>query len=98
MGSLPLRNVRVVDMIPGDWRSGADPEIIAAVLRSEPDLTSLPADLPAPIRELIERCLEKGAPIATGQTVKQQLYSFALVRFGFFPEGRQAPKHAALRN
>jgi Tol biopolymer transport system component len=34
-------------------------EIIAAVLRSEPDLTSLPADLPTPIRRLIERCLEK---------------------------------------
>ena len=34
-------------------------EIIAAVLRSEPDLTSLPADLPPPIRRLIQRCLEK---------------------------------------
>lgn len=40
-----------------------------------------------------ERCLEKDAPIATGQTLKQKLQSFALVNLGFFPEGRQAPKH-----
>ena len=40
-----------------------------------------------------ERCLEKGAPIASGQTFKQQLYSFALIRLGMFPEGREAPKH-----
>ena len=40
-----------------------------------------------------ERCLEKDAPIATGQTFKQQLYSLALIHLGFFPEGRQAPKH-----
>lgn len=40
-----------------------------------------------------ERCLDKGAPIATGQTFTQRLYSFALIRLGVFPEGRQAPKH-----
>jgi hypothetical protein len=40
-----------------------------------------------------ERCLETGAPIATGQTLQQQLYSFALIRLGIFPEGRKAPKH-----
>jgi hypothetical protein len=40
-----------------------------------------------------ERCLESGAPIATGQTVTQQIFSFALIRLGIFPEGRQSPRH-----
>ena len=40
-----------------------------------------------------ERCLEKGAPLATGTTFKQRVQQFALINLGFFPEGRQAPKH-----
>jgi hypothetical protein len=40
-----------------------------------------------------ERCLEKDAPIATPRTLKQTMQSFVLVNLGFFPEGRQAPKH-----
>jgi hypothetical protein len=40
-----------------------------------------------------ERCVEKGMPIATGQSAKQRFYSFALIHLGMFPEGRQAPKH-----
>lgn len=40
-----------------------------------------------------ERCLDTDAPIATGQSWKQRVYSFALIRLGMFPEGRQAPKH-----
>lgn len=40
-----------------------------------------------------ERCLEKGAPLATAATLKQQLQQFGLLTLGFFPEGRQAPKH-----
>lgn len=40
-----------------------------------------------------ERCVESGAPIATGQTFKQRLYSFALIALGIFPEGRKAPRH-----
>ena len=40
-----------------------------------------------------ERCLEKNAPIATPATIKQKLQSFALLNLGYFPEGRQAPKH-----
>ena len=39
-----------------------------------------------------ERCLEKGAPLATSATLKQKLTQFALINLGFFPEGRQAPK------
>jgi len=39
-----------------------------------------------------ERCLEKGAPLATSATLKQQLQQFALINLGYFPEGRQAPK------
>jgi hypothetical protein len=40
-----------------------------------------------------ERCVEKGAPLATRATVKQQLQQFALINLGYFPGGRQAPKH-----
>ena len=40
-----------------------------------------------------ERCVEKGAPLATAATIKQRLQQFALIKLGFFPEGRQAPKH-----
>src|SRR5262249_46917187 len=34
-------------------------EVIAAVVRGEPDWTRLPADVPEPIRLLLRRCLEK---------------------------------------
>ena len=40
-----------------------------------------------------ERCLEKGAPIATAPSLKQRLQGFAVVRLGYFPVGREAPKH-----
>ena len=40
-----------------------------------------------------ERCIEKGAPLATATTFKQRLQQFALINLGYFPEGRQAPKH-----
>jgi hypothetical protein len=40
-----------------------------------------------------ERCLEKGELIATPRTLKQTLQAFAVVTLGYFPEGRQAPKH-----
>ena len=40
-----------------------------------------------------ERCVEKGAPLATATTIKQRLQQFALIQLGYFPEGRQAPKH-----
>jgi len=34
-------------------------DIIAAVLRAEPDATALPPDLPPAVRELLRRCLQK---------------------------------------
>jgi hypothetical protein len=40
-----------------------------------------------------ERCLEQGASLATGATLKQTLQAFGLINLGYFPEGRQAPKH-----
>jgi hypothetical protein len=40
-----------------------------------------------------ERCLEKGQSIATPRTLKQALQGFVVVTMGYFPEGRQAPKH-----
>ena len=41
----------------------------------------------------LERCLEKGTPLATKATFKQSLATFALINLGYFPEGRQAPKY-----
>jgi len=41
----------------------------------------------------LEACLEKGAPLATGATLTQRFYQVVLIEFGYFPEGRQAPKH-----
>jgi len=40
-----------------------------------------------------DRSIEKGAPLATRATLKQSLQAFALINLGYFPEGRQAPKH-----
>lgn len=40
-----------------------------------------------------ERCIEKGASLATPTTFKQRIQQFALIGLGYFPEGRQAPKH-----
>lgn len=40
-----------------------------------------------------ERCLEKGAPIATAPSLKQRLQGFAVVSLGYFPVGRESPKH-----
>ena len=40
-----------------------------------------------------ERCLEKGAPIATAPSLKQRVQGFAVVSLGYFPTGREAPKH-----
>lgn len=40
-----------------------------------------------------ERCLEKGAPLAGALSLKQRLQQFMLIDLGYFPEGRQAPKH-----
>jgi serine/threonine-protein kinase len=35
------------------------PHVLASVLKSDPDVTALPADTPAAIRKLLQRCLEK---------------------------------------
>jgi serine/threonine-protein kinase len=34
-------------------------EVLASVLKTEPDWSALPSDLPAPVRRLLRRCLEK---------------------------------------
>ena len=40
-----------------------------------------------------ERCLDKGVPLATSATLGQSLQTFALIKLGYFPRGREAPKH-----
>jgi Tol biopolymer transport system component len=42
-------------VFPGETVS----HVLAAVLKSEPDWTTLPADTPTPIRRVLRRCLEK---------------------------------------
>ncbi|MGE0866341.1 MAG: DUF1569 domain-containing protein [Vicinamibacterales bacterium] len=41
----------------------------------------------------LERCLEKGSPQASAVTLRQSIQIFALLNLGYFPTGRQAPKH-----
>ena len=40
----------------------------------------------------LERCLERGTPLATTGTLKQSVQALAVIRLGYFPKGRQAPK------
>ena len=40
-----------------------------------------------------ERCVEQGVSLATGATPKQRLQQMVLISFGYFPTGRQAPRH-----
>ena len=40
-----------------------------------------------------ERCVEKGVSLATGATARQRLQQLVLISFGYFPAGREAPKH-----
>ena len=40
-----------------------------------------------------ERCLEKNTSLASAITLKQRMQAAAVVNLGFFPQGRQAPKH-----
>jgi hypothetical protein len=40
-----------------------------------------------------ERCLDKGETMATTAPLKKRVAAFVLINFGYFPEGRQAPKH-----
>lgn len=40
-----------------------------------------------------ERAIEKGTPLATQASLRQTVQAFALINLGYFPEGRQAPKH-----
>ena len=40
-----------------------------------------------------ERCIENRTALATGATTKQRLQQLALISFGYFPAGREAPKY-----
>jgi hypothetical protein len=40
-----------------------------------------------------ERCLEKGEPLATAVPLKKRLQAFVVINLGYFPVGREAPKH-----
>ena len=50
-------------------------EVLAAVIRGEPDWTALPASAPAPLVSLLQRCLEKNS--------KWYIFTFfSLVKYG----------------
>ena len=42
----------------------------------------------------LEKCLEKGIPLATSSTLKQRVATVAVVSFGYLPEGRKSPERA----
>ena len=45
----------------------------------------------------ISKCLEKGAPLATGATFRHRIGTMLVVRFGYLPGGRIAPERATPR-
>jgi serine/threonine protein kinase/Tol biopolymer transport system component len=53
--------VVLFEMISGQrvFTGDSVPEVLASVLKSDPDWSVLPDDTPAPIRRLLRRCLEK---------------------------------------
>jgi tRNA A-37 threonylcarbamoyl transferase component Bud32 len=54
------------------FAASSAPDILAAVLRDEPDWTRVPDDVPRPITDLMQRCLRKD-PADRPQTVTQIL-------------------------
>jgi serine/threonine-protein kinase len=53
--------VVLLEMLTGRpvFTGETDADVLASVQHTEPDLTGLPAETPAPIRRLLRRCLEK---------------------------------------
>lgn len=45
----------------------------------------------------IGKCLEKGAPLATGATFRHRIGTLLVVRFGYLPSGRKAPERTIPR-
>jgi hypothetical protein len=46
----------------------------------------------------MEKCLERGAPLATRATLKQRVATILVVNLGYLPEGRKAPERATPRD
>ncbi len=42
----------------------------------------------------LTKCLEKGAPLATGSALRNNIRRFVVVDLGYFPTGRKAPERA----
>jgi hypothetical protein len=45
----------------------------------------------------ISKCLERGAPLATGATLRHRIATLLVVRLGYLPSGRKAPERATPR-
>jgi hypothetical protein len=45
----------------------------------------------------IRRCLERGAPLATGGTFRHSIGTLLVVRLGYLPSGRKAPERTIPR-
>ena len=45
----------------------------------------------------LQKCLDKGAPLATSATLKQRIGTVLVIKLGYMPEGRKAPERAVPR-
>ena len=45
----------------------------------------------------LQKCLDKGAPLATSATLKQRVGTLLVVNLGYLPGGRKAPERAVPR-
>jgi hypothetical protein len=45
----------------------------------------------------VEKCLQRGAPLATRATWKQRMAALLVVNLGYLPEGRKAPERVTPR-
>jgi Tol biopolymer transport system component len=62
-------------------------DTLAAILEREPDWAALPATVPAPVRTLIRRCLEKDG--------RQRIADISVAQFVLDHPAKQAPSNAA---
>jgi len=62
-------------------------EVLASVLLKDPDLTSLPTDVPPSVRSLLTRCLVKESKDRFRDIGEARLAVWALVRPGPAPAG-----------
>jgi Tol biopolymer transport system component len=83
------------EMLTGRRAFGGDTmsDAIAAILERDPDWTALPSQTPAPVRELLERCLQKDAKLRL-RDIADALHDLKMDRTGGGPIRASAVKGA----